>query len=72
MLNKQKTKWIWCNFEGKLPNQTGNKPSNKRFRCPECGKRFLIFEKSCECCWPSSITYWISKHKKKVMDISYD
>ena len=53
----------WCTFEAKASD---NIPKTKRFRCPKCKKRFLVFQRECGCCSPPFVYNLISKHKREV------
>ena len=63
MLNKQKTKMMWCKYKGVVPKEYWNK---KLIRCPECNKRMMVQKKYLERATQQDVTYYISSHKKKI------
>jgi hypothetical protein len=63
MLNKQKTKMVWCTYSGRVNTR------KKLIRCPKCNKRLMVFVPADDV---DEDYREVSRHKRKVKDISYD
>jgi len=68
MLAKKVRTKEWCPF---IAMARHNIPNVKRWRCPECGKRFLVYQKLFDeifDLWgkPGQTYNVISKHKREV------
>lgn len=64
MLAKKKKQLVWCTFNAMAKH---NIPKVKRWRCPECGKRFLVHQKPYDEFMNDGLTYnVISRHKREV------
>jgi hypothetical protein len=77
MLNKKKRYKVWCGYNGEVPEEF---LGQKRFRCPECGRRLQVFYQCAFESWLSEFSTYnnkpikeaclsipkISKHKKEV------
>ena len=65
MLNKQKIKMVWCNYNCSAPESK----LGKMWRCPECNKRLLVHEHALEISTGQDKVCKISKHKRKVKEV---
>lgn len=63
MLNKKKRLWEWCSYE---PQKLSKGMLNKRFRCPVCKRRLVVFMAPNMCPGSCCERPTISRHKRLV------